>query len=147
MRTQIATNVSLTTRRQADELVKHCGYSMRDVVTIAIRMLYQDEFDMSTYYDVDYHSNHVSAGDVVRLIKIQHSYTSTPHWSGDDGPKAGEIRISYSFVVSDEPREDRPSFQGDNLVEQSWDNGGFVVTKAERIDYDTLRVWVRKSNS
>lgn len=49
MRTQIATNVSLATRRQADELVERRGYTLRDVVTIGIRMLHQEEFAMDSY--------------------------------------------------------------------------------------------------
>jgi hypothetical protein len=53
MRTQIATNISLSTRAQADELVKYRGYSIRDVVTVGIRMLYQEEFGMFSKYSVD----------------------------------------------------------------------------------------------
>lgn len=55
MRTQISTNVSLSTRAQANELIEKRNYSMRDVVTIGIRMLHQEEFTMdwivSFYYD------------------------------------------------------------------------------------------------
>lgn len=58
MRTQIATNVSLSTRAQADELVKKRGYTLRDVVTIGIRMLYEEEFGMFSKYSVDIQYNH-----------------------------------------------------------------------------------------
>lgn len=58
MRTQIATNVSLTTRRQADELIEKRGYSLRDIVTIGTRMLYQEEFGMFTKYSIDQKYDH-----------------------------------------------------------------------------------------
>lgn len=56
-RTQISTSVSEETRRQADELIDNCGYSMRDVLTIAIELLYsqkitaQQEANIMTYQD------------------------------------------------------------------------------------------------
>lgn len=40
-RTQISTSVSEETRRQADALIEDCGYSMRDVLTVAIQQLHQ----------------------------------------------------------------------------------------------------------
>ena len=43
MRTQISTNVSGKTRQQADELIGILGYSLRDVVSIAIDRLYREE--------------------------------------------------------------------------------------------------------
>jgi len=43
MRTQISTNVSSRTRAQADALIQEHGYSLRDVVTIAIDRLYREE--------------------------------------------------------------------------------------------------------
>lgn len=144
MRTQIATNVSLATRRQANELVEQRGYSIRDIVTIGIKMLHQEEFGTSTYYDVDFHNTNCKSGDQVRLIKIQRTYTSTPHWSGEKGPKVGDQRISYGFIVSDEPYKSQPDdYQETNCVVSIWDNGGFIVERIERIDFDTLRVWVR----
>ena len=52
MRTQISTNVSLSTRAQADELIEKRGYSMRDVVTIAIRKLHEEEFPKMDNYEL-----------------------------------------------------------------------------------------------
>lgn len=49
MRTQISSNVSQETLRQAKELVDKRGYSMRDVVTVAIRDLYLKEISMATF--------------------------------------------------------------------------------------------------
>lgn len=43
MRTQISTNVSDRTRWQADELINHFGYSLRDVITVAIDRFYREE--------------------------------------------------------------------------------------------------------
>ena len=46
MRIQISTNVSDRTRAQADALIQNHGYSLRDVVTIAIDRLYREEATM-----------------------------------------------------------------------------------------------------
>ena len=43
MRIQISTNVSLETRSQANELIARYGYSLRDVITLGIEMLYQSK--------------------------------------------------------------------------------------------------------
>ena len=53
-RTQISTNVSELTRQQVDELMDRFGYSLRDVVTIAVDRLYQQEMRRlpSTIYHV-----------------------------------------------------------------------------------------------
>lgn len=42
-RIQISTNVSTETRRQADELIELFGYSLRDVVSIAIERMHREE--------------------------------------------------------------------------------------------------------
>jgi hypothetical protein len=42
MRTQISTSVSARTRAQADELMARYGYSLRDVVSIAIDRMHQE---------------------------------------------------------------------------------------------------------
>lgn len=101
---------------------------------------------MTQQFDVDYHNTNVSPGDKVRLIKTQRYYTSTPHWSGDDGPKVGDQVFSYGFVVSDEPYKSGGDYQDTNCVISSWDEGGFVVEKTERLNYDSLRVRVRPAN-
>ena len=41
-RIQISTNVSIETQKQARELMAKFGYSMRDVVTVAIDRLYRE---------------------------------------------------------------------------------------------------------
>lgn len=53
-RIQISTNVSELTRQQVDELMDRFGYSLRDVVTIAIDRLYQQEMrrPLSAIYHV-----------------------------------------------------------------------------------------------
>ena len=43
MRTQISTSVSTETRKQANELVAQCGYSLRDVISIAIEKLHTEK--------------------------------------------------------------------------------------------------------
>lgn len=101
---------------------------------------------MSIHYDVDFHDTNVAIGDKVRLIKIQRYYTNTPHWSGENGPKVGDIRISYGFIASDEPHKLKSDYQDVNCVISSWDEGGFEVEKMERINYDILRVWIRPIN-
>lgn len=45
-RTQISTGVSQRTREQADELAQKLGYSLRELVTLAIDRIYQEEFKM-----------------------------------------------------------------------------------------------------
>lgn len=47
-RTQISTGVSARTREQADELITKMGYSLRDIVTIAIDRMHRKEFEMTT---------------------------------------------------------------------------------------------------
>ena len=45
-RTQISTNVSERTRQQVDRLADSLGYSIRDVVTVAIDRFYREEITM-----------------------------------------------------------------------------------------------------
>ena len=40
-RTQISTGCSDETRRQVDELVEKCGYTLREVITLAVEALYR----------------------------------------------------------------------------------------------------------
>ena len=40
-RTQISTGCSEETRRQVDELVTKCGYSLREAITLAVDALYR----------------------------------------------------------------------------------------------------------
>lgn len=49
MRTQISTGVSERTRQQADDLINKKGYSLRDVVTVAIDRMHKQEFGMKRF--------------------------------------------------------------------------------------------------
>lgn len=57
MRTQISSGVSERTRQQADELIEQKGYSLRDLVTIAIDRMYKQEIPQIFHYTNDTRPN------------------------------------------------------------------------------------------
>ena len=52
MRTTISTTISEATRRQIDELAEAQGYSIRDIITVAVDRMHRQEGDMAKFYVV-----------------------------------------------------------------------------------------------
>lgn len=63
-RTQIGTNVSQRTRQQVNELIAQAGYSLRDIVTIAIDRMHRKEIEGMNIYDKFLPSQTVYSVDV-----------------------------------------------------------------------------------
>lgn len=53
MKTQISTTVSRRTRQQANELGKKLGYSLRDIITVAIDRMHKEEMDQTVEEALD----------------------------------------------------------------------------------------------
>ena len=129
MRTQISTNVSIRTRAQADTLVRKHGYSLRDVVSIAIDRMYKQEI-RKMHIKIEYST----ASLFGTADPEEHDEAaSIANWEGslvdafyDECPQA-EVEIVHGIIdrhtVNGQTDHDECAYVGDliNKVWESWE--------------------------
>jgi hypothetical protein len=104
-RTQISTAVSKETRRQVDELVANYGYSLRDVITVAIENFYNKVLEENKMSDTQ-----VITGSGLKI---------------EDGRlfAHGEGEKWHNCASADEKCRLWDGSEGDHTVQEAYDKG------------------------